>query len=87
MKCLGTVAAAVSLLGWMAMAAPAASAGGDKWVCSKDGAEVKVKGKNAKAKQKKCEEKGGTWEKQGGDKSGGGSAEAPAPEDKGGGGW
>jgi hypothetical protein len=35
----------------------------DKWVCMKDGEEIKVKGKKPKDKQKKCTEEGGVWEK------------------------
>lgn len=35
----------------------------DKWVCMKDEAEVKVKGKTAAEKGKDCETQGGTWEK------------------------
>ncbi len=35
----------------------------EKWVCNKDGAEQKVKGKKPADKQKDCEKQGGTWEK------------------------
>ena len=37
----------------------------DKWVCKKEGTEIKleVKSKDAKVLQKACEEKGGVWEK------------------------
>ncbi len=34
-----------------------------KWVCTKDGEEIKVKGKKTKDKEKDCTEQGGTWEK------------------------
>ena len=44
---------------------------GDKWTCVVDGAEIKVKGKNPKAKKKACEAKGGTLEKQQASSSGG----------------
>jgi hypothetical protein len=35
----------------------------DKWVCMKDEAEVKVKGKTAQDKGKDCEAQGGSWAK------------------------
>ncbi len=34
-----------------------------KWVCTKDGEEIKVKGKKPKDKEKDCTAQGGTWEK------------------------
>ena len=41
---------------------PRAEAKG-KWVCMKDGEEVKVKGKKRKDKEKECTDQGGVWEK------------------------
>ena len=35
----------------------------EKWVCKKDGTELKVKGKSPEDKQKSCEEQSGIWEK------------------------
>lgn len=35
----------------------------EKWVCHKEEAEVKVKGKTSGDKAKDCEKQGGTWEK------------------------
>lgn len=35
----------------------------NKWVCTKDGEEIKVKGKKPKDKEKDCTAQGGTWEK------------------------
>ncbi len=46
----------------------------DHWVCNQSGSEVKVKGKNAKAKQADCESKGGIWEKKGHGKQSSGGA-------------
>jgi hypothetical protein len=34
-----------------------------KWVCTKDGEEIKVKGKKPKDKEKDCTAQGGVWEK------------------------
>jgi hypothetical protein len=49
----------------------------DKWVCMKDGAEVKVKGKKPEDKEKDCTANGGTWEKaEHGDKQSSGSGGA-----------
>ena len=39
------------------------SAGAVQAHCMKDGAEVKVGGKDLKEKQADCEKQGGTWEK------------------------
>lgn len=63
------------------------------WACMKDGKKVAVKGKNAKAKEKACASKGGTWEDTAAPKK---VEEAPAPAPEaaapadaggGGGGW
>ncbi len=35
----------------------------EKWVCMKEGTEIKVKGKKPKDKEKDCTSQGGTWEK------------------------
>ena len=51
-----------------------------KWVCMKNGKEMKAKGKSAKDKEKSCTEKGGTWEKKKADEGGGETR-------SGGGGW
>jgi hypothetical protein len=40
-----------------------ALAGDAKWVCTKDGSELTVKGSKAAEKKKDCEHQGGTWEK------------------------
>ncbi len=40
-----------------------ALAGDAKWVCSKDGSELTVKGSKAAEKKKDCESQGGKWEK------------------------
>jgi hypothetical protein len=74
--------ALVSLLGFGALAQADTA---EKWVCKKDGKELKVTGKDAQAQEKACKAKGATWEKV--------EAEASAPKDEpkqeagGGGGW
>ena len=35
----------------------------EKWICTKDGATLKVKGHSSKDQQKHCEEQAGIWEK------------------------
>ena len=57
-----------------------------KWVCTKDGKNVKVKGDKADDKKKDCEAQGGSWEKATKHKAEGGSA-APAQSSGGGGSW
>lgn len=58
-----------------------------KWVCTKDGADVKVTGKGKKEKQQDCEKQGGKWEKA--QAASGKPAGSPAPAAGGGtgGGW
>lgn len=69
----------ISLLLLSLTLASGAAEAKEKWVCMKDGSEVKVKGKNPKGKEKACEEKGGVWEKahhEGHDKQSSGSGGA-----------
>lgn len=47
------------------------------WVCVKDGKDVKIKGKKPKARKKKCEAMGGTWQK----RDDATTEAAPAPAD------
>ncbi len=54
-----TLVAGTLAFGVMAVTVPAEAKA--KWSCQKDGKKVKAKGKNAKAQQKDCEGKGGTW--------------------------
>ena len=64
---------ALALLASLTLGSALASAK-DHWVCNHNGSEVKVKGKNPKAKQADCESKGGIWEKKGHDKQSSGGA-------------
>ena len=44
------------------LATTTAMARDNKWTCTKDGKDVKVKGDKADAKKKDCEAQGGTWD-------------------------
>jgi hypothetical protein len=61
MRIASYVAALFIGVAGLSFANPAAAKA--KWVCMKDGAEVKVKGKNPKEKEKDCTAQGGVWEK------------------------
>jgi hypothetical protein len=61
MRIASYVAALFVCVGSLSFASPAAAKA--KWVCMKDGAEVKVKGKKPKDKEKDCTAQGGVWEK------------------------
>ncbi|HET9236564.1 MAG TPA: hypothetical protein VFO10_04910 [Oligoflexus sp.] len=61
MRIASYVAALFVCIAGLSVANPAAAKA--KRVCMKDGAEVKVKGKKPKEKEKDCTAQGGVWEK------------------------
>lgn len=54
---------AIALACSVGLVVPNRAEGKSKWVCTKDGEEIKVKGKKKKDKEKDCTAQGGVWEK------------------------